>query len=68
MIDPGALGTLLIGLDRVRREQEDLTPSGRRRMRTHERGGIGRTAASWLRSLADVIDAGPRSRDLATEI
>jgi hypothetical protein len=56
MIDPGALGTLIIGLDRARRDQEsDLRPRPtftRRRDRQ-----AGRLLAGRLRRLADALEA-----------
>jgi hypothetical protein len=62
MLDPGALGTLIIGLDEVRREQES---SGRPRQRPPHRTPIGtirRNLVDALRSLADTLE--PRARDV----
>ena len=67
MIDPGALGTLIIGLDHVRREQEYSEPSRRRSLRTNKDRRVSRTAAIWLRSLADAIEPRTTPQDLAME-
>lgn len=67
MVDPGALGTLIIGLDHVRREQEYSEPSLHRSLRAHKDRRVGRAAARWLRSLADAIEPRPARHDLAVE-
>jgi hypothetical protein len=67
MMDPGALGTLMIGLDSVRLDRE--ASDGRRR--TTRRAAIRqrRTAfvvAGWLRLAADRLDRPARRAGLAT--
>lgn len=57
MTDPAILGTLLIGLDHVRREDE--WPDGRTATRTERPTrdrGLARRVAASLRWLADVLD------------
>ena len=65
MFDPAALGTLLIGLDAVRHEQ-DMTIRHRpvRTTRRHRVRPIMSTIASVLRTLADRFD---RPASLPTE-
>ena len=61
MIDPAALGTLRIGLDRIRRESAltDGPTDARtgRATRTHRDRGLPRLVAAARRRLADTLSA-----------
>ena len=70
MMDPGALGTLIIGLESVRLDGES---SGRprrpsRRAATRQRRTAAVVVAGWLRLAANRVDrpAGTGPADLAT--
>jgi hypothetical protein len=66
MIDPGALGTLLIGLDDVRRDNASTdrpTPT----VRPHRDRSLTRSVAASLRRLADAIEPASRQGDLGLE-
>ena len=67
MIDPGALGTLLIGLDHVRNENRTTDrPQTIRSTQPHRARNLTRSVAASLRWLADIIE--PRRRgDLGLE-
>ena len=68
MIDPGALGTLLIGLDHVRDERGATDrPAAARTDRAPRDGRLARALAASLRWLAEVIEPTPRPRDLGLE-
>lgn len=67
MLDPGALGTLVIGLERVRREQESVDSPTRRPARSARTRSASRVVAGWLRGLADIIEPRPARRDVPTE-
>jgi hypothetical protein len=67
MIDPGALGTLVIGLEHVRQQQEYVESPRRRVASRTSTGGFSRLIARWLRGLADLVESGPRSRGMAIE-
>jgi hypothetical protein len=56
-MDPAALGTLTIGLESVRLE-EDLTRSRRRSRTTGARSSrpVAQLVAAWLRAIADRFD------------
>ena len=57
MIDPGALGTLLIGLDHVRDASAWTDhPPAAQAVRHPRRHGLARAAAASLRWLAEVIE------------
>jgi hypothetical protein len=68
MIDPGALGTLLIGLDHVRAENEwtDRPPAART-VRPHRDRSLTRPMAASLRWLAEVIEPTRPQGDLGLE-
>ena len=68
MIDPGALGTLLIGLDHVR-DAHDAPgrPPAARPVRTRRDRRLARGLAASLRWLANVIEPAQRPRDLGLE-
>ena len=57
MIDPGALGTLHIGLESVRLDDEISTARRQRRM-TQQRASrrVTPAVAGWLRGLANRLD------------
>lgn len=57
MIDPAALGTLLIGLDHVRAEHEvsDTRPAAQA-ARPHRLRAVARPLAASLRRLADALE------------
>jgi hypothetical protein len=67
MIDPGALGTLLIGLDHVQDEhgRTDRPEAARTARAPH--GRLARRLAASLRWLAEAIEPTPRPRDLGLE-
>ena len=67
MIDPGSLGTLLIGLDHVRNDDRATDrPQTTRTAQTHRARNLTRSVAASLRWLADIIE--PRRRgDLGLE-
>ncbi len=68
MIDPGALGTLLIGLDHVQHAHARTDrPPADRTVRARRDGRLARGLAASLRWLADVIEPTPRPRDLGLE-
>jgi hypothetical protein len=70
MMDPGALGTLMIGLESVRLDGEPNGPARRpsRGAVTRPRRTAAVVVASWLRVAADRFDrpAGTGSAGLAT--
>ena len=68
MIDPGALGTLLIGLDHVQdaHGRTDRPPAART-VRARRDGRLARGLAASLRWLAEVIEPAPSPRDLGLE-
>jgi hypothetical protein len=68
MIDPGALGTLLIGLDHVQDEHGRTDrPEAARTVRARRDGRLARRLAASLRRLAEAIEPTPRPRDLGLE-
>ena len=68
MIDPGALGTLLIGLDHVREAHGSTDrPSAVRTIHERRDRRLTRGLAASLRWLAEVIEPTPRPRDLGLE-
>jgi hypothetical protein len=65
-MDHGALGTLIIGLDHVRRENESTDRT--RDLAAHRRNrSFSRSLASWLRRLADAVDPAAKRIDLGLE-
>jgi hypothetical protein len=60
MLDHGALGTAIIGLEAVRRAQELSDTPVARRPRTARRHGLRVALAGALRGLADLVE--PRRR------
>jgi hypothetical protein len=68
MIDPAALGTLVIGLDHVRDEQSvtDRPRAGRTAGPRRDRR-LARALAGSLRWLAELVEPTPRPRDLGLE-
>jgi len=68
VIDPGALGTLLIGLDHFRDTHDRIDrPVAARTIRARRDGRLARALAASLRRLAEVIEPAPRPRDLGVE-
>ena len=68
MIDPGALGTLMIGLDSIRLDN-DANDRPRRTTRiapSRQRRTAFVIAAGWLRSIADRLDRPASRAGLAT--
>jgi hypothetical protein len=57
MMDPGALGTLIIGLDSVRLDNEQAASAARSKGRTRRKHpSFGAALAGGLRSLANRLD------------
>jgi hypothetical protein len=68
MIDPAALGTLVIGLDHVRAADESTDrPPAVRSIHANGDRRVTRALAASLRWLAEVIEPTPRPRDLGLE-
>lgn len=68
MMDPGALGTLIIGLESVRLdgEADDRRRTARRVASRHHRRAAFIVVAGWLRQVADRIDRPAGQAGLAT--
>jgi hypothetical protein len=69
MTDPGALGTLIIGLESVRLDNEanDLPRRTTRRAASrHQRRAAFVAVAGWLRQVADRLDRPASQTGLAT--
>jgi hypothetical protein len=64
MLDPGALGTLVIGLEKVRLDQEWSEPAASPVDTPSRRRRLAQTTAGWLRGLADVLEPGSRQAGL----
>jgi hypothetical protein len=68
MIDPGALGTLRIGLDHIQGEHDSTErPTAARTAHSRRDRSLTRPVAAALRWLADVIEPARRRGDLGLE-
>ena len=61
MFDPGALGTLMIGLESVRQEQDLNARPATRRHRKETGRSARRALAGALRSMANIVESSSRS-------
>ena len=67
MIDPAALGTLVIGLDHVRAQQAFTDRPAASAARPHRLRSVARHVAASLRWLADLVDSPRLRRDIGME-